>query len=174
MEVWKDIKGYEGYYQISNFGRVKRLATKVSGKLGSIRSLPERMITPRKQNDYLCVALQNNNRVNIRIHRLVAIHFIPNTKNRLEINHIDGDKKNNNVDNLEWCTRKENVNHAHKIGLVKKRLGEQANFSKLTEKQVIEIKYNTKSMTLKKISLIYGVSPDCIWRIKAGKNWKHV
>jgi len=174
MEVWKDIKGYEGFYQVSNLGQVKRLKTKVKGKLNSIRTLPERINKPRMQNGYLSVALQNMNRINIKLHRLVALHFIPNPENKPEINHIDGNKKNNRVDNLEWCTRKENMIHASKNGLVSKIKGEQSKNSKLTRKQVIDIKYNTEFLNNKQIALIYGVTHDCIWKIKAGINWKHI
>lgn len=99
-EIWKDIEGYEGVYQVSNFGRVKRVET-------------NRILKGRKDSKgYLMANLSKNSIVsNKTIHRLVAQAFIPNPENKQDINHIDEDKTNNNVNNLEWSTRKENCNH---------------------------------------------------------------
>lgn len=108
-EIWKDIEGYEGIYQVSNLGRVKSFDTK--DKLGRIRT--GRVLKPLKHTlGYLNIGLYKNNTVSKKlIHRLVAQSFIPNPENKPEINHIDEDKTNNNINNLEWSTRKENCNH---------------------------------------------------------------
>lgn len=105
MEEWKDIAGYELYYQISNIGQVKR---KDTGKIlkNNIRNGYEYVT--------LCV---NGQRKKFYVHRLVAIAFIPNPKSYEQVNHKDGNKSNNKVDNLEWCTQKENLMHAFRTGL---------------------------------------------------------
>ena len=103
MEVWKDIKGYEGMYQISNLGRVKSLKMK--------KEHNKYLLKPYStKNGYLRVSLSKNNKYKgPLIHRLVAIHFLDNPNNYPEVNHKDENKENNCVNNLEWCDRKYNV-----------------------------------------------------------------
>lgn len=99
-EIWKDIKEYEGLYQVSNLGRVKRVTT---GRI---------LKGSKDRGGYLVVNLSKNNSGSMKkIHRLVAQAFIPNPENKAEINHIDEDKTNNMLSNLDWMTRKENNNH---------------------------------------------------------------
>ncbi|WPH68848.1 HNH endonuclease [Enterococcus phage EF-M80] len=105
IEEWKDIEGYEGLYQVSNLGRVKRSKGKY---MKSERILMLFINTP----GYLQVMLCKNNKCKkFTVHRLVANAFIPNPENKPQVNHIDEDKTNNMVSNLEWVTAKENVNH---------------------------------------------------------------
>ena len=114
MEIWKDIKDFEGFYQVSNFGNVRscnRIVNKQFLK-GEIRK-------PRLKNDYYRIALQKNmKRKEFGVHNLVAIMFIDNPENKPIVNHKDGNKQNNHVDNLEWVTYSENSIHAHTNGLV--------------------------------------------------------
>ena len=99
-EIWKDIARYEGLSQVSSLGRVKRVTTGRILKSGKITG------------GYLLVSLyKNNTKSNKYIHRLVSESFIPNPENKSQVNHIDEDKTNNSLDNLEWMTAKENVNH---------------------------------------------------------------
>lgn len=110
-EIWKDIKGYEGKYQISNTGYVKSLDFNHTGK---------EKILKNKVNykGYCFVTLYKENKQYYpRIHRLVAETFIPNPDNLPQVNHIDGNKSNNSVENLEWCTNLENIRHADRMGL---------------------------------------------------------
>lgn len=116
VEIWKDIPNYEGIYQISNYGNVRRLNKWDLNR----REFYENIHNIKLQSDtkgYLHVDLSKNQNVKRRdVHRLVAEAFIPNPENKPEINHIDGNKKNNRVDNLEWCTRSENLLHlAYKL-----------------------------------------------------------
>lgn len=120
-EVWKDVVGYEGLYQVSNIGNVRSLSRKrYTGGVLKERVLRKRPAVTRKGNKYYRVALfKNGKRANLSIHRLVAEAFIQNTENKPYINHIDGNPSNNHVTNLEWCTAKENTIHAWNNGLCK-------------------------------------------------------
>lgn len=116
-EIWKDIKGYEGLYQVSNLGRVRSLAKR--DRLG--RSHPEKIkSTVDNGGGYLCVNLKRDGRQGMfTVHRLVAQAFLPIIEGKNEVNHLDGNKKNNLVDNLQRCNRSENMKHAAIKGLCK-------------------------------------------------------
>lgn len=107
MEVWKDIEGYEGLYQVSNKGRVKSLGN------GKSNNSKERTLKLTKNKDgYLKISLFKNGKIkSYLVHRLVATTFIPNPDNLSEINHIDENKENNCANNLEWCNRIYNINY---------------------------------------------------------------
>lgn len=121
---WKEIKGYEGKYIISNYGEVISLPwyKQNNSKLQYVEPKEiKRYVNPK--NGYVYVQLWNNAKYkNIRLHKLVAQAFIKNSNNLPQINHKDGNKKNNRVDNLEWCTAKDNILHSYKIGLRKRRV----------------------------------------------------
>ena len=105
-EIWRDIKGFEGKYMVSNLGRAKSLNYRNTGK--------EKIMKPQDNGKgYLFVQLCKDGKVkNCRINRLVAQAFLPNTNNLPEVNHKDENPKNNCVDNLEWCTRQYNVDYS--------------------------------------------------------------
>jgi hypothetical protein len=110
-EIWKDVLGYEGIYQVSNLGNVKSL------KFNKQKIL-SKCLNP---NGYYTVTLSKKGQTkNMLVHRLVCISFIENEDNKPQVNHIDYDKKNNNVDNLEWVTQEENNNHYLSYGFEKK------------------------------------------------------
>lgn len=120
IENWKPIKGYEGLYEISDWGRVKSLA-----RVGNKQRTTDIIMKLNKgKNGYLLVGLCRNGRVATKsVHRLVAETFVPNTERKGFVNHIDADKTNNRACNLEWVTRQENERHAWEMGL-KERIRE--------------------------------------------------
>ena len=138
-EIWKPIKGYEGYYEVSNMGRVRSVERKVyiSGgtAAGKYRTVPSIIRKPNIMKGYYCIALIIDNHCKVfRIHRLVAEAFISEQPTpEHQINHKDGNKANNCVDNLEWVTPAQNTHHAYEHGLIKpwtderrKRTGEKS------------------------------------------------
>lgn len=123
---------------------------------------------------------KNKNQKTILIHRLIAQTFIPNSENKLEVNHIDGNKQNNNIENLEWCTKSENHKHAFKIGLCKPNniKGDDHSCSKLNSFQVKKIKKIFKNNNIwglkTKIAKEKNISPCTISDIIYGRSWKHI
>ena len=119
MEEWRDIEGYEGLYQVSNYGRVKSLERNVTTGFGDRHIKEKIIILNQLPNGYLYYCLsKNNKKKGFYIHRLVAETFIPNPNNLPEVNHKDEDKTNNCIENLEWCDRSYNINY----GTCKKRI----------------------------------------------------
>ena len=116
MEIWKDVKGYEGFYQVSNFGRVKSVARMVKSRWATDRPIKERPVREIVDSlGYSRLSLSKNGIVKAhKIHRLVAEAFLLGSGH---INHIDGNKQNNRIENLEFCTIKQNNNHAFENGL---------------------------------------------------------
>lgn len=127
-EIWKEIKGYEGLYEVSSYGRIKRLEreywhthNKTNNK---IKEIILKLDSINKK--YEQIQLTKNNTIKkFLVHRLVAIAFIPNKHNKLQVNHIDENKLNNNVNNLEWCTQSENINHGNRNKIVADKISKQ-------------------------------------------------
>lgn len=161
-EIWKNIIGHEEY-QVSNKGKVRITANSFTRK--------ERVLKPLLTNNgYLRVALYKNNKSKfIAIHRLVALHFVPNPDKKKTVNHKDGDKTNNNDWNLEWNTYRENINHAVSNKL--SACGERNGRHKLNNKQVKEIRDNLE-LNQYILAKKYNVSQSTINRIKNNKGWK--
>lgn len=113
QEIYKDILGYEGLYQVSNFGNIKTLQRI---DILTKKTIPEyKKVNHIKDNGYLVVNLWKNNKgTDFYVHRLVLSAFLP-INQKLDVNHKDGNKKNNNLENLEWCSRSQNIKHAYEV-----------------------------------------------------------
>lgn len=113
---WKDIAGYEGHYQISNYGNVKSLSRTIKNSRYQFGSVKDRTLKQAiNTNGYSFVSLRlNGKQKSVSIHRLVAIAFLANPDAKEQVNHINGVKSDNRVENLEWVTRSENVLHAYR------------------------------------------------------------
>lgn len=160
IEIWKNIKEYPNY-KVSSLGKIKRIKTYVPGKNGSERTLPEmiKAVKPNKKG-YLMAKLTNKHgNKNVSVHRIVATAFIKNSSNLPEINHKNCIKSDNRVDNLEWCTTKQNVHHAMKNGL---------RHPTLSNKQIIAIRSilsRNKNITQTDIANRYNVHQSTICKI---------
>lgn len=176
-EVWGHVKGYEGYYMVSTFGRVMSLKRKVRNSSYSYRIVKSSI---RKQHingrGYLSLFLiKAPIKKSFVTHRLVAQSFLPNPENKPQVNHIDGNKLNNDLINLEWCTSSENRLHAFREGIQTPVRGDDRSDSKLTNKKVIEIlKCLKEGVTGRSLANKYGVSTTIISLVKSNKTWKHI
>lgn len=171
-EIWKDIKDYEGLYQVSNLGRVKGL-----NRVTNIgRRRPESIFTPGKcSHGYFRAGISKNaKRRTFAVHRLVAQAFIPNPENKPEVNHINGIKTDNRVENLEWVDRFENVRHAWDTGLQRKHLGEKHGMSKVTKSDVLFIRANHERFSRKELCDRFGIGTSQVCAIIRRQSWKHI
>lgn len=113
QEIWKDVVGYEGLYQVSNIGRIRKINIDYftrQDRVNQYRYLKGSTGSKCLGGKYVLIYMKGGKRM--QLHRIVASAFIPNPENKPQVNHIDGNPKNNNVSNLEWCTRSENIKHA--------------------------------------------------------------
>lgn len=136
-EVWKDLNGEFGYhYQVSSFGRVRSKNRKIKSSNGVIISLRSKILAQEhhKTNYYRVRLCVDKVKYSKSVHRLVAEVFIPNPENKPEVNHIDGNRLNNHLSNLEWTTKDENMKHAVDTGLIYNPFGEKARNSKYRTK----------------------------------------
>lgn len=171
-EVWKDVVGYEGYYQVSNQGRVKSI---VSNKRKNRKDVEFILNQTRKKTGRLTVNLCVNDKRNTQfVHTLVLNAFVGPRPEGYECCHNDDDKNNNTLENLRWDTHINNIKDCFKTG--KLRMGENHGSSKLTELQVCEIikLINSKNMKQIDIARNYKISPYVISNIKKCKIWKHI
>lgn len=174
-EVFKPIKGYEGYYEISSWGRVKSLARVWS--VGIKKDTFLKHGKKRLDNKYLNVTFCVDKVKEVfMVHRLVATYFRDNPHAYNVVNHLDGDIFNNYYKNLEWTTYSGNAKHGFEFGRRKGQKGKQNGATKLSEDQVLKIRilYNIDGISQSKIAKIYGVSQTQISRIILNKRWTYL
>ena len=157
-EIWKDVEGYEGLYQISNYGNVKSIERLAYKQYRGNRKVNSKILKQFKCSGYLCVKLYNKSKCKtVRVHRLVAETFISNKNNYPEVDHIDTNINNNNVNNLRWCTHKSNF------------LDNKLTFKNIKAKPVICYdlqlnyiqNYNSITEASKKLNLNWGSIKKC-------------
>jgi len=163
------IKGYDNLYCVNHEGIV--VSPSYTDKRGYFREL--RVLKPSKRGKgYLAVGLMKDGKqVPVSVHRLVAKAFIPNPENKPQVNHKDGNKENNHVNNLEWVTNQENIRHSYDTGLRvgTNHKGERNNMAKLTLEQVQMIKNSQKSVI--ELAEEFNVSRSCVYKIRKGTRW---
>jgi hypothetical protein len=161
---WRDVAGYEGLYQVSSDGRVKSRKKILSVRYNKL--------------GYPVVVLWKSGEKpkNKLTHRLVAEAFIDHLEGKPHVNHIDGNKANNCVENLEWCTASENAIHAYQYGLTPSRKGTGCGRAKLDDDKVREIRklLSNTELTQHQIATMFGVSRTSVAEIKTGVRWSHV
>lgn len=171
-EIWKDIDGFENLYQISNYGRLKSLGS--NNNSTAINKDIIRKTFPNSKNYLSCLIYKNSVKKQARLHRLVAQAFIPNPHNKPQVNHIDGNKQNNRIDNLEWCTNSENQLHAYKNGLEKPRFQRKVNQYDLENNYIQTFEYIREAEKKLKIDAS-SISSVCKGKRKTagGYKWKY-
>lgn len=172
-EEWREVSGFEGLYEVSSLGRVRRLSyTRSDGKRRNGFILRRFLV-----NGYPVVRFyQDGDVIRLRVHVLVAEAFLGKRPNGYEVNHKDGIKTNASVENLEYCTHQNNMLHAYEIGLRYGRKGSDHPSVKLNETEVTEIRrlHSVSRVSQRKIAAMFGVSQSCIGRILRRQAWGHI
>lgn len=182
QEIWKQVNGFEGYYEISNLGRIKSLAKEwTTGERWGIRKKEESFLKFGKSSNknilyYNVTFCVDKVKSYFLVHRLVAKHFVDNPNNYNVVNHLDSDTTNNDSENLEWTTTKGNVLHSFEHGKRVVINGEKHGNCKLTVKQVLEIRELVEIGKLEHedVAKMYKVSRPTITKIVRRIRWKHI
>lgn len=172
-EVWKPIENYEGYYEVSDLGRVKSLIGWNGAKYVKREKILKGWAQTTGKGDYKRHVVRLTKKGKSRehkVHRLVALAFIPNPENKPEVNHIDGNPMFNNVSNLEWVTSKENSIHALETGLMPSYRGKEKEIirdykSGMNQKEITN-KYRTSYQSIKKVLIEHNISIRSIGEAK--------
>ncbi len=178
-EKWKPILGYEDLYEVSNLGQIKSLARKVGrGYKGVNHIYSFDRIRKQGLNQYGYKQVSLDGKIKPKcgiVHKIVLMTFNPTTDTTLEVNHKNGIKTDNSLENLEWVTSKENKKHAFKIGLCNHRRGEGLYNTTLKEKDILKIrKLREQGLGYKILAKMFNVSTWCISNIDKRMSWKHI
>lgn len=172
IEHWKPVEGFNNSYEISNLGRIKSLARTIVSNNGNAKTMLGQIRKPRlSKGGYVKINLSiKGYKKTFAMHRLVALHFLP-SNGLPQVNHIDLDKTNNSVKNLEWVSPQQNIEHAKRHGVYSPITNSRV-AKKLTMDQVVQIRELCKTgMTQKNAGKMFAVSPLMISRIINNKSW---
>lgn len=176
-EIWKWIPSFEEHYQVSNIGNVRSVKRMTAGRWDNLKTSNGRQLKLEISNcGYLRACLSMNGKTKKHsVHRLVALAFLDKSDKNC-VNHIDGNRKNNNINNLEWCTYKENTNTAMGLNRLRWRFGERHPCSKLNDEKVKSIlkEYIPWKVGCFRLATKYGVTARTIQSIILGLTWKHI
>jgi len=184
-EIYKTIELFDGAYEVSNYGNVRSKDRERKYPQGHIVPMKGKLLTQRlNHKGYKYVQFNyKGQHVTKTVHRLVALYFVERIGERLQVNHIDGDKTNNHYSNLEWCTNSENQTHAYKTELNKPKYGEDCNWSKYSNDKIEEVLKMLKEAPkhasgrihngiYEKIVKATGVSYEAVRALKSKPNYR--
>ena len=176
-EEWRPVVGYEGYYEVSSTGRVRNLGRETfhEGRWGpTITRFPAqemRICATPAGYQYVALKLPNQKSVKYLVHRLVMRAFVGEfPADQPQVNHKDGVKANNHLENLEFSSSYENLRHC--IDTLGKKRGEGTGTAKVTEEQARAVKSDQR--ILREVAADYGITLQAVWLIRKGRNWSHV
>lgn len=174
-EQWKPVVGYEGYYEVSDHGRVRSVDREVEIMLRSQKTkmrFRAKMLTLEVcRIGYMRLGLsKDGSKKTHSVHRLVMAAFVGVSS--MDVNHKDGNKQNNHVSNLEYCTESENMTHRYRILGHEGPKGTKNGNAVLAENDILAIRDDPRK--LKEIAVDYGVSQQAIWQVKKRRSWTHV
>lgn len=185
QEFWVDVLGYEGLYQVSSFGRVKSLERFPVGKDFVKRRVNQLILKPTLfNNGYFAVSLRRDDKTTkFSVHRLVALSFIPNPENKPQVNHKNGIKSDNGIDNLEWATSSENINHALKNGLIRDQSGDERPWWRGEKNPVSVLNDNlvhnirgmySNGVKMTEIAKVHNLNYSTVRSVCYKQSWKHI
>lgn len=177
QEIWKPVPGYEGLYDVSNLGRVRSLTRRVTRNVGVTKLVAGRILREQwTARRYAQISLSKNGVIeSAKVHRLVAKVFVENALGLAEVNHKDGNRKNNAAVNLEWVTRAENNDHAISTGLKPPVLGESHGQSRFTEQDVLTMRARyAEGVSMSHIAKLFTTSITTISGIVKRRYWTHI
>ena len=178
QEIWKDVVGYVGYYEVSNKGNVRSVSRKVNnfkGESAKRKGVNMAFVTTKAGYKRVSLRMLGTKRT-FRVHRLVAEAFLPNPHQLAEVNHLNGIKDDNRLENLEWVDRRRNIDHAKEHNLFNSPKGSNHHKATITEDTVRAMRklYAEGNHTQKQISEEFSVHLSKAKHILAGRTWKHV